>query len=201
MEYSRNTGVSLRDKKNEQRAVFREKRKGISAEERTRLSAEICKRLMALSAFRFADTVLSYSPLAGEVDVTEFNRAVLKAGKRLALPKCARGEPIMSFHLISDIDAMETGMFSIKEPSENDPVWEMASGERAICVIPAMAFDLTGHRLGYGKGFYDRFLSSQSITKIGVAYTDFVVKSLPRGRFDLAADIIVTDKRIITPKK
>lgn len=194
-------GVSLRDQKNEQRAVFREKRKGITDEERARLSAEICKRLTSLSAFRFADTVLSYSPLAGEVDVTEFNRAVLKAGKCLALPKCARGEPLMKFHLISDLDAMETGMFSIKEPSESDPVWEMASGERAICVIPAMAFDLTGHRLGYGKGFYDRFLSSQSITKIGVAYTDFVVKSLPRGRFDLAADLIVTDTKIITPKK
>ena len=173
----------------------------MSAEERVRLSAEVCKRLTALTAFRFADTVLSYSPLAGEVDVMEFNRAVLKAGKRLALPKCALGEPLMRFHLISDLDAMETGAFSIKEPSENDPVWELSLGERAICVIPAMAFDLTGHRLGYGKGYYDRFLSGKSITKIGVAYTDFVVKSLPRGRFDLAADLIVTDKRIITPKK
>ncbi len=156
---------------------------------------------MSLSTFRFADTVLSYSPLTGEVDVTEFNRAVLKAGKRLALPRCEQGEPLMSFHLISDLDAMETGMFSIKEPSKNDPVCEISSGERAICVIPAMAFDLTGHRLGYGKGYYDRFLSGKNITKIGVAYTDFVVKSLPRGRFDLSADLIVTDTRIITPKK
>lgn len=201
MEYSRNNVPSLRDRKNELRAVFREKRKAISPEKRVSLNAEVCKRLLSLAAFRFADTVLSYFPINGEVDVTEFNRAVLKAGKKLALPKCERGEPLMHFHLINDLDAMETGMFSIKEPKETDPVWEYSDKERVMCVIPAMAFDLTGHRLGYGKGYYDRFLSGHDITKIGVAYTDFVVKSLPTGRYDLAADLIVTDTRIITPKK
>ena len=193
--------MSLRDRKNELRASFREQRKQISAEKRETLNAEICKRLLSLAAFRFADTVLSYSPLAGEVDITEFNRAVLASGKKLALPKCTQGDPLMKFHVISDLDSMETGMFSIKEPSENDPLWVQSSGEKAICIVPAMAFDLTGHRLGYGKGYYDRFLSGIDVTKIGVAYTDFVVKSLPRGRFDLAADLIVTDTRIITPKK
>lgn len=200
MEYSPNGRPSLRDKKNELRASFRELRKKISEEERAERSAEICKRLTSLAAFRFADTVLSYSPLPGEVDITEFNRAVLLRGKKLALPRCSVGEPVMDFHIVSDLDTVETGAFSIKEPRESDPVWSFSEKEKAICVVPAMAYDLTGHRLGYGKGYYDRFLSGIAVTKIGVAYTDFVVKSLPRGRFDLASDIIVTDTGIITPR-
>ncbi len=200
MEYSPNARPSLRDRKNELRSSFREKRKQISDDQRAALSAEICKRLLSLAAFRFADTVLSYSPLPGEVDITEFNRAVLARGKKLALPRCAASGPTMNFHLVCDLDSVETGSFSIKEPRESDPVWSFSSKEKAVCVVPAMAFDLTGHRLGYGKGYYDRFLSGIAVTKIGVAYTDFVVKSLPRGRFDLAADLIVTDSGIITPR-
>lgn len=200
MEYSPNSRPSLKDRKNELRASFRKHRAEMTDEQRALKSAEICKRLLSLAAFRFADTVLSYSPLPGEVDITEFNREVLLRGKRLAFPKCTPSDPIMRFHTVNDLDSMQTGAFSIKEPSEDDPLWELSEREKAICIVPAMAYDLTGHRLGYGKGYYDRFLSGIAVTRIGVAYTDFVVKSLPRGRFDLASDLIVTDTGIITPR-
>jgi 5-formyltetrahydrofolate cyclo-ligase len=64
-----------------------------------------------------------------------------------------------------------------------------------------MSYDKNGFRLGYGKGYYDRHLSSKNTLKVGVCYTEFMSDSIPRGRYDLAVDIIVTEKGIITVKK
>ncbi len=199
MEYSRRT-TSVRDDKNALRAVFKEKRNALSAEKRKELDFEICKRLLSLAAYRYADTVLSYSPLKGEVDITEFNRAVLASGKRLALPRCVPGQPIMNFHYVNDLSELSDGSWSIKEPDAENEMWQDGHGN-AICIIPGMTFDKNGYRLGYGKGYYDRFLPTKSLTKLGVVYSDFITDKLPRGRFDLSVDVIVTEKSVIAVKK
>ncbi len=195
MQFSHNGRPSVRDQKNALRTVMREKRRALSLEKRKELDLEICKKLLSLTAYRYADTVLSYSPLSGEVDITEFNRAVLESGKRLALPRCIHGQPIMNFHYVNSLEELAEGSWSIKEPSADSEMWREGNGS-AVCIIPGMSFDLDGYRLGYGKGYYDRFLSGKTVTKIGVVYSEFVRKTVPRGRFDLSVDMVVTEKAV-----
>ncbi len=195
MVYTRKGTPTVHELKKLLRADFREKRRAIPFEKRAELSAEICKRLLSLAAYRFSDIVLSYSPVTGEVDISDFNRAVLASGKRLAFPRCIPGEPRVNFHYVKSLDELAKGAWSIKEPREDSEIWESGHGS-TVCILPGMAFDRDGYRLGYGKGYYDRFLSSNQMTKVGVVYSEFIVDSLPRGRFDLSVDVIVTERNI-----
>lgn len=203
MAYSHNypPRVNVRELKMKLRETFRAKRVALSPEVKAEMDSKICQRLVSLVSVRYADEVLSFSPLAGEINVTEFNQSVLKNGKQLYLPRCVKGTPEMNFHIVSGLDELEKGSFSISEPSESAPIWENSPEKRAVVIIPAMSYDKNGYRLGYGKGYYDRHLSSKNAVKIGVCYTDFISKSIPRGRYDLSVDIIVTEKGIITVEK
>lgn len=190
---------NIREQKNELRKKFREKRKNLSPELKSEWDESICKRLCTLASIRYADEILSFSPLAGEVNITDFNMYALDSGRSLYLPRCKTdGSSEMSFHLVKSLESLTKGSYSISEPSLDAPVWSNSENMRSVCIIPAMSYDKRGFRLGYGKGFYDRYLASKSSLKIGVCYTSFLSDSLPRGRYDLAVDIIVTEKGIIT---
>ena len=201
MPYFFDTGTprpNVREQKNALRAKFREKRKSLSPEIKAQWDGQICKRLLSLVSVRYADEILSFSPLAGEVDVNPFNLYVMESDKELYLPRCKEGTREMSFHLVCAPTELDSGSFSIMEPTATLPVWKNEDGKRAVCIIPAMSYDKKGFRLGYGKGYYDRYLSSKNTVKIGVCYSDFISESIPRGRFDLSVDLIVTEKGIIT---
>ncbi len=182
-------------------AKFREKRNSLSAQAKASLDKEINANLLALAKVRDADEILSFSPLAGEVDVGYFNIQALQNGKALYLPRCINGTSEMNFHSVQTLDVLESGSYRIMEPPADAPVWQNDAKKHSVCIIPAMSYDKKGYRLGYGKGFYDRYLASKSTFKIGVCYSEFLSESLPRGRFDLAVDIIVTEKGIITVQK
>ena len=192
---------NVREEKMAMRAVFKEKRKSLDPKVKSEKDALVCQRLSSLLSIRYADEILSFSPLTGEIDVTSFNETMLKSGKKFYLPRCIQGTSEMNFRLVSSMDELENGSFSIMEPSEDAPKWENKDGVNAVCIIPAMSYDKNGYRLGYGKGYYDRHLSSKNVMKIGICYTDFLSEEIPRGRFDLSVDIIVTEKGIINCKK
>lgn len=190
---------SVRDQKNELRAKFKEKRKALDLNLKELYDKEISQRILSLAGLRFADTVLSYSPLGGEVDISKVNEAIIKSGKRLALPRCIKNTPIMEFRIVDSLDKLKKGSFSIYEPDDACPIWIHADCENAICLVPGMSFDKNGNRLGYGKGYYDRYLTGKQITKIGVVYSEFISERLPCGRYDLAMDLIVTERKILRP--
>ena len=203
MEFSHSNGFrpNVKEQKAELRKKFREKRAALLPEKKKEMDAALCRRLSSLVSVRYADEILSFSPLAGEIDVSSFNLYALENGKALYLPRCIKGTPEMRFHLVESLSELSPGSFSINEPSEDAPVWANERGKNAVCIIPAMSYDAGGYRLGYGKGYYDRHLSSKSVLKIGVCYTEFLSETLPRGRFDLSVDIIVTEKGIINVNK
>ena len=190
----------MREEKMALRAIFREKRKSLDPQLKAEMDAQICQRLSSLVSVRYADEVLSFSPLTGEIEISAFNENVLKSGKKFYLPRCVKGTSEMNFHRVESIAELENGSFSIMEPSEDAPKWKNESGVNAVCIIPAMSYDRQGYRLGYGKGYYDRHMSSKNVLKIGICYTDFLSEAIPRGRFDLSVDIIVTEKGIINCK-
>lgn len=190
----------LKEKKNELRLIYKEKRKAVSPEEKLRRDGEICKRFISLCSYRFSDTVLMYSPLKYEIDVTGICIDALSKGKKVAFPRCLDAYN-MTYHYITSLSQLESGSYGIKEPPEYLPVYDKNDGANAVCLIPALLCDRQGYRLGYGKGYYDRFLSSFKGVRVGIIYNDFITDSLPRGKYDLKSDLLVTEKGVISVAK
>lgn len=188
-----NTKVTVKEEKKELRRKYSALRRSISPADRKRYSEEICRIFLDTMAYAHADTVLLYHSINSEVETVELIDKVLASGKRLALPVC-RENGVMTFKYITDLSQLTKGFFSAPEPREDCE--EFKGSRHAVCVIPAIAFDRQGYRLGYGKGYYDRYLTDPSIVKVGFAYDELFVDKLPRGRFDLASDLVITPKGV-----
>lgn len=186
-----NRRSTVREEKRALRHKYAAIRQSIT--DRAEKSRAICKNFLGTMAYAHADTVLLYHSINQEVDTTELIRTVLASDKRLALPVC-RENGEMVFRYLDSEDQLTKGFFSAPEPGAECE--EFTSSRHVVCVIPAIAFDRKGYRLGYGKGYYDRFLTDPSIVKIGFAYDELFVESLPQGRFDIACDLVITPKGV-----
>lgn len=154
---------------------------------------------MSLVSYRFAETVLLYAKVNSEIDVSAIAEAALAAGKRVAYPRCIPDTSKMEFHYISSLDELSPGAMNIPEPSVSAPLFDPKSvdgKDKCLCIVPALGFDKRGYRIGYGKGFYDRYLSRFDCNRAGVIYSDLLVEELPHGRFDLKVDFIVSEKGV-----
>lgn len=189
--------VNIKELKTEIRNTYKEKRKTISLEDRKLMDSAICKKFLSLSSYRFADTVLLYSPLKYEIDTLTIATDALSKGKKVAFPRCIEDNQ-MVYHYISSLDDLSPGMYGIREPNDTLPIFTPAAADRVICVLPAIVYDKSGYRLGYGKGYYDRFLSDFKGTKAGLIYSDYILENIPHGRFDLRSDFVITEKGVIS---
>ena len=102
----------------------------------------------------------------------------------------------MVFCYVEDISQLESGIYGIREPMENLRQYRSGDAEHPVCLIPGILFDHEGYRLGYGKGYYDRYLPGFGGTKVGLIYSEFLLDAVPRGRFDLSVDLLVTEKGV-----
>lgn len=204
MEYSPNTQrdcerQSLKELKTKLRQTLLQKRKALSAEQKNGFDAAICRKLLSGAAYRYADTLLLYSPLPDEVDITPIAEQAYRQGKTVAFPRCIPGSSDMEFHITGGLHELEVGTYSIMEPPASAPIWRPREHEHAICLLPGLAFDREGYRIGYGKGYYDRyFKDGRTALLIGVAYSDAILPHLPHGRYDITVDTVITEKQIIT---
>ena len=172
----------------------------VPSEERARRDAAICRAALELVSFRHANVVLLYAPIGAEIDVMPIAEAALARGKQVAFPRCNVAERTMQFHIVSDPAALSPGAYGIREPDPQAPVFAAAPGENAVCFVPGLVYDKSGYRLGYGGGYYDRFLAAFPGGKVGVIYSDFILPVLPRGYFDARMDILLTEKNVRVPK-
>ncbi len=192
----------LREEKNRLRKRYRSIRDGYSGERKAELDGLILKRVTELYQYRSAELILTYVSKGSETDTYELIRRAWADGKRVAVPRCVDGTRLMHFYLISSEDQLEKSTFGVMEPrTELCQRLEDAPAD-SICIVPGMAFDSEGYRLGYGKGYYDRFLSGYKGIKAGICYSDCIKWSLPRGKHDKPVDILITDRffRVIHPK-
>lgn len=190
----------LRERKNKIREKYKAMRRAMDPAYKAGCDDRICKRFMSLATYRFADSLLMYAPLEAEVDVMPIAAEALKRGKTVAFPRCNAQEHTMTYHIVTDLSQLIKGHYGIREPDPDLPVYDPAArrGENAVCFVPALAFDRKGYRIGYGKGYYDRYLGGFNGARMGVAYSASITETLPRGRFDTAVDFIVTEKGVIT---
>lgn len=180
------TKYDIRERIKRLKAVLDEDDK-INAAER------VFEELESTAPFQLAEKILIYHSLPDEIDTRRFlNR--WKGVKKFFLP---RVNGVNLELLPYDESRLEIGSFHIEEPSGNDihPVEEME-----LIVVPGVAFDRKGRRLGRGKGFYDRLLATTRATKVGVSYEFQLVDELPAEQHDVPMDIVITEKTTIILK-
>ncbi len=143
-----------------------------------------------------AKTVCVYMPAGNEIDTTEIIRYCKENGKRLAAPR-VNGDT-MEFYYFTDETDMEQGAYDIWEPTGTEAVED----EESLVIMPGVAFDLSCNRIGYGKGYYDRYLSAHPrMKKVALAYDFQIVGRIKREVHDVRPDMVVTESRVIMKPK
>lgn len=158
------------------------------------LSLRIQQRLMATAEYLAADTLALYSPILNEVFTEEIFHDAIRRGKRAVYPRV--GETGLEFVQVQSRRELRRGAFGILEPSGVDPV---PLREIGLLVVPGVAFDRAGYRLGYGKGFYDRALHRREErgSLVGLGFEFQLISMLPTETHDVRMDLIVTEDRIL----
>lgn len=188
----------LKSLKRELREEFLRKRQEISPDAKADAQEHMRKIFSSMISFRYSDTILMYSSINGELDLSVIAKEARAKGKRVAYPRCEE-DSIMNFYYVESEDDLVRGKFGIKEPAEHCQLYNPSGRTMDVCIIPGLAFDKYGYRIGYGKGYYDRYLSRFEGVKAGFVMTDFFCDRLPHGKYDLKADIIVTEKGVRVP--
>ena len=190
---------TLREQKNNLREIYYAKREAQSPDEKALHDQRICNTFVNLVSYRYAKIVLLYHPLFGEVDTRPIILRALADKKIVALPRCnpdKRGH--MDFYYIQSLDDLELGLHGIMEPRTDLPKFDPdAVHSGVLMAVPALAYDKKGYRLGYGRGYYDRYLEHREFTTAGLIYTDFMEPSLPRSKYDLPVHFIVHEKGVL----
>ena len=170
-------------------------RNAIAVEDRQRHSARIQERIQSLPEAHSAQAWFVYLSYRSEVETYELVRQLLAKGKTVLVPGPALGTALSLLRLC-DLESLETGPFGIPAPQHVEP-W---NGSAEICLTPGLAFTERGDRLGYGQGHYDRTLTERpEMLVVGLAFEQQIVPSLPIEPHDRPMDLIVTERRVISP--
>ena len=162
-------------------------------------SLAIVKRLTELDQIRRASTLMVYLGFGSEVLSDDLILWGWGEGKRIAVPLCRPASRELIACRIEGFDELECGHYGIRAPKEG-LIRSIPPEEIDVVVVPVVAFDRQGHRLGYGGGYYDRFLPGvPRAMRIGVAFARQIVAEIPADPYDVGMDRIVTEKEIIVP--
>lgn len=171
-------------------------RKNLSDSDVVEKSRQIFQQLINLSDFQAAGHIHSYVSMAtqNEVDTREIIQFCIDRGKKISVPKMEPdGE--LSHHTITSIEELKMNSWGVPEPSTFSAV-KLSKIE--LIIVPMVAGDLKKNRIGYGKGYYDRFLKKVEAIKIGLLFEcQLLGKTIPVNAYDVPLDILVTEKRVI----
>ena len=173
-------------------------REALSEQERSVLDDRITQKLLAASEYVEATTVLTYVSISSEVSTRMFIECALRDGKTVAVPRCLPGH-CLEFVAIASLERLVAAPFNLLEPAKELPAVTEDQKNNSICIVPALLVDTKGYRLGYGAGFYDRFLSTYPGKKICLAYQQNLSRTmLPHTAFDVAVDVVITESEVLT---
>lgn len=190
-----NTLATEKQRLREERLAARET---LSEQERVRLDDCITQKLLTTSEYAEATTVLTYVSVSSEVSTRKFIECALRDGKTVAVPRCLPGYRL-EFVAITSLDQLVPAPFNLLEPPKDLSALTEVQMSNAICIVPALLVDTKGYRLGYGAGFYDRFLSTYSGKKVCLAYQQNLSKTtLPHTEFDVPVYMIITESGVLT---
>ncbi|HVF62695.1 MAG TPA: 5-formyltetrahydrofolate cyclo-ligase [Casimicrobiaceae bacterium] len=190
--------ATLRARKQALRRVILARRDETPVAERATHGRTIAERLLGLDSFLNARAVLLTMSYASEWDTRPIAHHALEAGKRVGIPRVDKAARTLRLHQVVDVDAdMTTGAMGIPEPLADRPLIDPQAIDWVL--VPGVAFDAAGQRLGYGGGFYDRLLPllKPETPRIVGAYELQIVDEVPAGAHDARVHMIVTERRVI----
>lgn len=159
-------------------------------------SSDLCRRLADAPEYKRARTILAFLPIPGEPDLSPACRKAVGEGKRLCLTRLDWERGTLTPAIVRSVDrGLVTGRYGIREPGTDAP--HIPPNEIDLVLVPGLAFDESGRRLGRGAGYYDRFLTPLSVATIGVAFELQLVPEVPTGPGDAPVGAIVTERRFI----
>ncbi len=174
------------DKKALRRQIAQQKRSMTEAEI-LQASSRLAEMFFATEQYRKADTIYGYLPYNQEVRTVPILEQAMAEGKRVAVPKVYGDE--MRFIYITDMNGLEKSSMGIPEPVADAPV---ANDPHALVLMPGVAFDPAGHRIGYGGGFYDKFLAREPAhPTVALCYGFQVLPRLETEEFDIPVDCVL----------
>jgi 5-formyltetrahydrofolate cyclo-ligase len=188
---------SLRDAKAELRQQMREHLQAMSEEDRRVASNAACARLVRREAFRHASTMMLYMSVTGEIDATPAAIRAYQLGRTVCVPRFDwdRGWTRVVEVTTFDDHYLETDEHGVRPPRGGRLIVPETVD---LVVVPGLAFDARGHRLGRGDGYYDRFLARlpHTTTTIGLCFDSQIVDNVPVDETDRGVDLVVTDRRV-----
>jgi len=192
----------LDSEKKAARAKLRTLRRGISSGELAALSSQICDRLMALPEWQSARSVMVYSPMPGELDISRLATTALDCGKIVCVPRTDWTSGGLQPVRVSEWKQANAGERHPDRPKVPVPLETCVPVDPAaldLLIVPGLGYDEAGNRLGRGAGFYDRFLLENSLgaRAIGLAPDRMILQRIPAGAMDAPVSTIVTESRVI----
>ena len=166
----------------------------LSPELRDRWSAAIRERLVSLACWSHAEVIGLYAAIRGEVGLLPLIEMARASAKRVVFPRVNQAERMLEFFEIESASELAPGAFGVPEPPDNRSRHVVAA-EIELLLVPGLAFDPGGRRLGFGGGFYDRLLDANALATIGLAF-DFQIRPvLPEAPHDRGVEMVLTEKR------
>lgn len=172
------------EQKKQLRALMLQKRADMSASERAASDRAIWERLRAHPFYRAAKTVLAYASMPHEVSTAALLTGCLADGKTVGLPVCETATRGMTFYRLDALRELTEGAYRIPVPPQ-EPARVLCPDADTLMVVPMLAFDSMGYRLGAGGGYYDRFLAKHpQLRAVGICYAQCRIPALPRDAYD-----------------
>ncbi|MFZ3091494.1 MAG: 5-formyltetrahydrofolate cyclo-ligase [Nitrospirota bacterium] len=192
-------GMDIKEKKKKLRKEIIARRDSLSDLERDAASKRIRESLFGLSEFKNAKSVHFFISFGSEVITTGMIRDAIKMGKKVVVPFIDRDKKMLRLSELRDFDKeLESGYWGIQEPKK-ECMREVVIDDVELMVMPGVAFDGKGHRLGYGMAFYDKLIAGRKVTMplVAITFDMQVVDDVPVAGHDVLIDKIVTEKRVI----
>jgi len=166
------------------------RRNAIPARDKHAFDEALNTVVIAHPSFQQASTVLGFVPIGSEPDITPVLEEALRLGKALYLPCCEPNTRTMTFRQVSSLSELIPGAHGIPGPPKNNSAFSIQHS--ALCLVPGLAFNDAGFRLGYGGGYYDRFLANFQGTAMGICYAA-MRQAVPQDAYDCAVDIVISE--------
>ena len=186
---------NIAEEKKEIRRRFIDMRNRLSVDEKELADKLIFEKIVSKKAYIDAQYLLVYYPVKNEPNVLLIAENALKEGKKVAFPISNTNEFTLTFGVIDSLDQLLCGAYSIPEPPID--ALKYVDNDNTLCIVPGLAFDRNGKRIGYGKGYYDRFLKDFRGISVGLCYSQFLIDSLPVDDYDISVDMVISDKEEI----
>ncbi len=183
--------MQVSETKRELRAFFKQKRKNMLSKEEKDLA--ILNNIKADNIYNKIDDAFIYVSSEIEVDTKSLISQMLSDGIKVAVPVSYPKDRSMAFYYINSLSELRPGNYGILEPDEKKAK-KASFDENTVCFVPALSFDKNGFRLGFGKGYYDRFLSSFNGITVGLCYEECICEKLIHDNFDRRVQSVMTEK-------